>query len=634
MTPAAKTGKVADRARKGRGTARAAGASALLNAITTAPEIAATTRLPLDSIDPDHWPNPRGDVDTQSEAFAELAGSIAELGMIEPIVVGGPVLDGGRHGILAGWRRYTAAQAAGLADVPVHVRLDVTDGKTALLVSAAENMAREKMTPLAEARVLERLMEFDMTQAAAAKALGVSERTARERLRLLKLPDPVRDAIGSGAVPFTAARQLQIIATAIAARLEQGTVNVDLLRDELGAATIVDHVARQERAAVVTCGRYLPAASLPLDARVVKKLSARARKAGGSDYVDLVVTGKLLKDADAAGAVLRLGAEARLVGASWIEKAATAAIVKAERAAARREREHAQRLSDNARADVADEHEQALRTRAEENRAVHEAARPFAQAMNDAIAAACESLGAVAIVGPVARLVLALITEGNVSWRVQRGLQQVLPGHPLATTKDGYVDDIGRCLSELEPEAGAALLVAGLVGYHCPDARARDADARSAIRRDSDEDLEALVFEAATDLGLLPERATRLRAACIAHAERTAHWQRDPDRRRIVAELIRADGEGVRDEIRAAAKEHAGSSRFAELDSVGAAVQVWGHRGFDEALGDLERDGVVQLDDETIRLLITGADALRAPRPVPPLFPDIDGQNESETGSC
>lgn len=197
-----------------KGKANQAGAAALLQAAASP---TAAGQLPLDVIDAEHFTNPRGPVDQQASSFAELQTSIAELGVLQPIVVGPALVEGGKHPIVAGWRRHAAAIAAGHEAIPVR-QVTITAAKDALVAGLAENVARDDMTPLAEARAIDTLMrEHGYTQVKAGKTVGMAERTVRERLRLLKIHEAsplVGAAISSGEVPMDAAVTLQAIAAA------------------------------------------------------------------------------------------------------------------------------------------------------------------------------------------------------------------------------------------------------------------------------------------------------------------------------------------------------------------------------------------------------------------------------------
>jgi len=131
---------------------------------------------------------PRTRMDEAS--LEELAASIREQGVMQPILVR-PV-DGGRYEIIAGERRWRAAQRAGLSEVPVLVK-QVPD-QAALALSLIENIQREDLNPLEEAQGLQRLIgEFALTHDAAAKAVGRSRSAVSNLLRLTQLAKPVQE---------------------------------------------------------------------------------------------------------------------------------------------------------------------------------------------------------------------------------------------------------------------------------------------------------------------------------------------------------------------------------------------------------------------------------------------------------
>jgi len=144
-----------------------------LDALLGAEPVAATAaagpqQLPIERLQPGRY-QPRTRMD--AEALAELADSIRAQGVIQPILVR-PVA-GDRFEIIAGERRFRAAQMAGLAEVPVTVR-DVPD-EAALAMALIENIQREDLNPLEEAQGVQRLVrEFDFTHEQAAAAIGRS----------------------------------------------------------------------------------------------------------------------------------------------------------------------------------------------------------------------------------------------------------------------------------------------------------------------------------------------------------------------------------------------------------------------------------------------------------------------------
>ena len=163
--------------------------------------------LPLDRLQAGRY-QPRTQMD--DTALHELADSIKAQGVMQPVLVR-PVAGGAagqqRYEIIAGERRFRAASLAGLDRIPVLVR-DVADDAAAAM-ALIENMQREDLNPLEEARGLKRLTEeFGMTHDAVARAVGRSRSAASNLLRLLQLSAPVQQLLMSGQLEMGHARAL------------------------------------------------------------------------------------------------------------------------------------------------------------------------------------------------------------------------------------------------------------------------------------------------------------------------------------------------------------------------------------------------------------------------------------------
>ncbi|MCX2523926.1 ParB/RepB/Spo0J family partition protein [Larsenimonas rhizosphaerae] len=146
--------------------------------------------------------------DMQPERLEELAGSIRAQGVMQPIVVR-PVSDRGpvSYEIIAGERRWRAAQLAELTTIPAIVR--TMDDETALAMSLIENIQRENLSVIEEALALKRLIdEFDLTQQQAANAVGRSRAQVANLLRLLALDDEVQTLLERGDLDMGHARAL------------------------------------------------------------------------------------------------------------------------------------------------------------------------------------------------------------------------------------------------------------------------------------------------------------------------------------------------------------------------------------------------------------------------------------------
>jgi ParB family chromosome partitioning protein len=128
------------------------------------------------------------------EALQELAESIKEQGIVQPLIVRE---QGGKFEIIAGERRWRAAQLAGLKEVPVIVRQ--ADNRAVLELALIENLQRENLNPLEESQGYQQLIdEFKLTQEQVATKVGKSRAVVANSLRLLKLPPPVQEQLRTG----------------------------------------------------------------------------------------------------------------------------------------------------------------------------------------------------------------------------------------------------------------------------------------------------------------------------------------------------------------------------------------------------------------------------------------------------
>ena len=145
---------------------------------------------------------PRQHFDQQS--LQELADSIHSQGIIQPIVVRP---EGNHFELVAGERRWRAAQIAGLQKIPAVIR-DI-DGKSAAAIALIENIQREDLNPLEEAQALMTLLaEFEPTHQQVADSVGRSRASVSNLLRLLDLADPVKDQVNQGLLDMGHARAL------------------------------------------------------------------------------------------------------------------------------------------------------------------------------------------------------------------------------------------------------------------------------------------------------------------------------------------------------------------------------------------------------------------------------------------
>ena len=160
------------------------------------------TVLPISKVEP-RSDQPRNQFD--EDALQELADSIAQYGIIQPITV--RRLDSGYYQIIAGERRWRAARLAGLKEVPVRI-LDADDRRTAEL-ALVENLQREDLNPLEEAMGYRSLIEeFGLTQDEASRSVGKSRSAVTNSLRLLSLSPKVLEMVQDGRISAGHARAL------------------------------------------------------------------------------------------------------------------------------------------------------------------------------------------------------------------------------------------------------------------------------------------------------------------------------------------------------------------------------------------------------------------------------------------
>ncbi|WP_029933380.1 ParB/RepB/Spo0J family partition protein [Thiomicrospira pelophila] len=159
-------------------------------------------KLPIDQVVSGQY-QPRQHFDEQ--ALQELADSIKAQGLVQPIIV--KWLDNQSYELIAGERRWRAAKMAGLETLPAIVR--EVDDKQTLAMALIENIQREDLNPLEEARSLQRLMqEFDLTQQEVAEAVGRSRTAVTNLLRLLKLPELIQEWLNEDSLSMGHVRAL------------------------------------------------------------------------------------------------------------------------------------------------------------------------------------------------------------------------------------------------------------------------------------------------------------------------------------------------------------------------------------------------------------------------------------------
>ncbi len=175
-------------------------------------------QLAITAITPSRF-QPRRHFD--GDKLEELAASIRTQGVIEPLIV--RAIKAGQFELIAGERRWRAAQLAGLDEVPALVR--VIDDRAAIAIALIENIQREDLSPLEEAQALARLIEeFDLTHQQTADTVGRSRASVSNLLRLLELPTEIRALLDERALEMGHARALLTLPAARAVALAREAV--------------------------------------------------------------------------------------------------------------------------------------------------------------------------------------------------------------------------------------------------------------------------------------------------------------------------------------------------------------------------------------------------------------------------
>jgi ParB family chromosome partitioning protein len=179
-------------------------------------------KLPLDLISPGPY-QPRSIFD--ADRLEELAESIRQQGVIQPIVV--RTKGDNDYELIAGERRWRAAQIAGIEDIPAIIR-EVPD-EIAIAMALVENIQREDLNPIEEARALRRLVdEFQMTHQEAGDAVGRSRSAVSNLLRLLELSEEVRELVDARHLEMGHARALLTLEDSLQAKAAREVVQKGL----------------------------------------------------------------------------------------------------------------------------------------------------------------------------------------------------------------------------------------------------------------------------------------------------------------------------------------------------------------------------------------------------------------------
>ncbi|UCH76076.1 MAG: ParB/RepB/Spo0J family partition protein [Rhodospirillales bacterium] len=231
--------------------------------------------IPVDRLKPSPY-QPRRHFD--DEAFTALVGSVREKGVLQPLLVRQDPTAEGHYEIVAGERRWRAAQQARLHEVPAVVKA-LTDRET-LEVALVENLQREDLTPLEEAEAYRRLLEeFGHTQEVLAQAIGKSRSHIANMIRLLGLPEPVRRMLDEGQISAGHARAL------INSEDPLGLAQ-EIVRRDLNVRQAEDLTRKRHSAPSVSSGAMAPrdpniaALESELSAALGLKVTVSARKGG------------------------------------------------------------------------------------------------------------------------------------------------------------------------------------------------------------------------------------------------------------------------------------------------------------------------------------------------------------------
>ncbi len=225
-------------------------------------------KLPVDLIERGRY-QPR--LDMKPETLQDLASSIKARGVIQPIVVR-PMPDGKHYELIAGERRWRAAQIAGLHEIPAIVR-DIADD-VAMSVALIENIQREDLNPLEEAAAFNRLKsEFSMTHQQVAAAVGRSRTTVTNLLRLLDLDDEVKRMLEVGDIEMGHARALLALTGS-----DQRSVGNQVVAQGLSVRQtekLVKHWQRQTNPETATAERPTDPNIRKLEQELAEQLGAR-----------------------------------------------------------------------------------------------------------------------------------------------------------------------------------------------------------------------------------------------------------------------------------------------------------------------------------------------------------------------
>jgi len=225
--------------------------------------------IPIDSI----APNPKQPrKDFEDSALNDLASSLRETGMLQPVVVR---RMGQGYQLIVGERRWRAAKLAGLSQVPAVIR-EATDAQT-LELALIENLLREDLNPMEEAQAYQRLLtEFGWTQEELAQRVGRDRSTIANCLRLLKLPELVQADLRTGKLTMGHARAL----LSLVSEDEQLKLRDQILAHSWSVRATEEGVVRKRSKAPLRAARRRSAEMTALEDSLRSALATRVRLVG------------------------------------------------------------------------------------------------------------------------------------------------------------------------------------------------------------------------------------------------------------------------------------------------------------------------------------------------------------------
>lgn len=224
---------------------------------------------------------PRKEFD--SEALTELADSISQHGVLQPLLLR-PMITGG-YRIVAGERRWRAARMAGLTEVPAVIR-EMTDAEE-MLFALIENLQREDLTPLEEARGYRTLIETqDFTQEEVSQAVGKSRPAITNALRLLNLPQDIQEMLENGEITAGHARTLLSFKTEEDMRLGAKKAKEGASVRELEALAKRLNERKEELARIPRKNQYFEEAQLAVGEYLNRKVKVAGTKKKGTLQIE------------------------------------------------------------------------------------------------------------------------------------------------------------------------------------------------------------------------------------------------------------------------------------------------------------------------------------------------------------